>query len=105
MSWGDGVKNTLPMLDSRFNPFASVGGGEDRMETVGVEARKFGEPPCVCFLGGCDEGGGVMDEDGGGGELYLLFSKSCDARGDDGSATSIDVVGERARGMLVGSVA
>jgi hypothetical protein len=93
------------MLDSRFIPFASVGGGDDRIETVGVVPRNVGETACGCRLEVCDDGGGVMEEDGGAGELYLAFSTSCGARGEVGFATSMDVVGDIGRGMLVGSAA
>ncbi len=49
-----------------------------------------------------------MDEDGGGGELYFGLSEVLrvgsnsdpdDREGDDGSATSIEVEGDSARGM------
>jgi hypothetical protein len=53
----------------------SVGGGEEKTDVVGVVARARGESG-TCRLGGCDEGGGVIDDEEGGGELYFALFKS-----------------------------
>lgn len=83
--------------------YEPVGGGEENMAGVGVVSRSKAELGDRRF-GGCDDGGGVM-EDGGGGELYfgrstllgagngtLLVLK--EAGGELGLATSIEVVGD-----------
>lgn len=84
-------------------PYETVGGGEENMAGVGVVSRSKVELGDRRF-GGCDDGGGVM-EDGGGGELYFGLSMLLGADagtllvlkeggGELGLATSIDVVGD-----------
>jgi hypothetical protein len=96
-----------PKLVSLLNPFRRVGGGEENMDVVGVEARARGESG-ICRFGGCEEGGGVIDE-GGGGELYFVLLKSRkdvvvsapnDCDGNDGFPMSIEEVGDMARGIF-----
>lgn len=99
--WLAGMDNSLPA--PRLMSYETVGGGEENMAGVGVVSRSNAELGDR-RLGGCDDGGGVM-EDGGGGELYfgrstllragagkLLVFK--DVGGELGFATSIEVVGD-----------
>lgn len=99
--WLAGIDNGLPV--PRLMPYEMVGGGEENMAGVGVVSRSKAELGDRRF-GGCDDGGGVM-EDGGGGELYFGLSMLLGADtgtllvlkeggGELGLATSIDVVGD-----------
>jgi hypothetical protein len=92
-----------------------VGGGDEKTEGVGVVARTRGESGIIRF-GACDEGGGVIDEEGGGGELYFIrstcgkdvgLSGAKEFDGDDGLPTIIEDVGDMAWGtsMVEGSIA
>lgn len=99
--WFAVIDNGLPA--PRLMSYETVGGGEENMAGVGVVSRSKAELGDRRF-GGCDDGGGVM-EDGGGGELY--FGRSTllgadagtlfvlkEAGGELGLATSIEVVGD-----------
>lgn len=55
----------------------TVGGGDDNSEGFGVTVRVCMLPSALLETGGallgggCEDGGGVIDEDGGGVELYF----------------------------------
>jgi hypothetical protein len=78
ISWVDGLlydekpdkvsSAAMPLLASVFAPLRTVGGGDESSEGVGVSRISW--TGASTRGAGCEEGGGVI-EDGGGGELYL----------------------------------